>query len=108
MMKRIFRLCTFCALVGAALIAQTKPPGRAPRDASALADYWHAIAAHHSQMAAYQASLTSQQKQILESIAGIDRELSGYRQKLCGSNEDVDEKGPNPVCVPKPALKKAK
>lgn len=95
--------------LSASLFAQSKPEPKLSD--STLKDYWHAIAAHHAQNAAFQGSLTSQQKQIQESIQKIDAEIESIRKKLaaeCGDKATLDESGAEPACKPKPEDKPTK
>jgi hypothetical protein len=102
-------------LLGAGLYAQTQPPPHTaaietpPKlpDAT-LARYWRAIAGYHAQNAALQASLTSKQKQMQESIADTDKQIDEIRKQLaaaCGDKAMLDESGSDPVCVAKEAPK---
>lgn len=70
----------------------------------ALVDYWHAIAAHHAQNAAFQTSLTSEQKRLQEVLVDIDKKIEEARRKLaeaCGVDSTLDETGQVPACKPK-------
>lgn len=114
------KLLTLSLLIGSLLFAQqppspSKPAAPAETSAAAKADppklacdgvceYWHAIAAHHSQNAAVQ-ELLLKAEQAKATIVQIDRAIDVERTKLaalCGDAFQLDESSADPKCIVKP------
>ena len=64
-------------------------------------EYWKAYAYRHAAGEQFEASLTTEQRQMREAMNKAAQQITAARAKMaaaCGKEADLDETGPEPTC----------